>query len=87
MSGAEVGIGIALVMLKAIRELNIAYFSLLKSANLSEEDRAILRNEFHNVMLDHIPFVFILSSCNHSVSPTPSTSSGCESLPELVEGN
>ena len=52
---AETSVLVALAILKALRELNIAYFSLLKTANMSEEDKKELRAQFHAVALDLLP--------------------------------
>jgi hypothetical protein len=49
------GMAIALIMLKALRELNLAYFALLRNANMSEEDKVILRHKFKEVALEDIP--------------------------------
>ncbi|MHA2047800.1 MAG: hypothetical protein ACW99G_23705 [Candidatus Thorarchaeota archaeon] len=53
MSGT--GVEIALIILATLRELNLAYFRLLETANLSDEEKAKLRAEFLLVNRDTIP--------------------------------
>ena len=48
-------VAIALGILAAVKELNLAYFNLIKHSNMSEEDKVELRAQFHSVALNLLP--------------------------------